>query len=668
MASRDQEADGELRSHWQSATAVSSLFRLFARYMGQARSIQLPGRQPADPVVVDARLKARKILNIDQVQEDAEQLHRAGWPARRIRPATAPPVNSRKQNRGEWVDRVASKGNWSPRSQAANVDGETSPANRWKRAAAQAQGPIGLPGFTWREVASVYGTRVPPAVLGRKARPQTTRPASKTAWWTESPGGRPRPHSAKAGRSACAEIQSPRVKSAGAVLPEPDTIVAPLVIQPQRRPFSAAPVMMRGSDRPVSPGLTPRNFIAARAESRASMVRSKVDRKGLATILQEDGSDAFRAGDHRKAVELYTEALEEDPSNHAVYSNRSAAHRNLGKFEDALRDANKCIAIDAKFANGYISKGQALEGMGQWHEATKAYRVGLNFHPVNKTLMFAVRRVEEQERKKAQRTKRFQIVRNQTRTEPEPEPELRNKQNGEILGVMAGENTGRTIANQMVELFERAEREHDGVLTSAGLISSLRKGGDLPTQLGMSASFLDKHRAQFEEALRKVGSGSSDPITVDQFVSHFAAPIESVKLTAAAAAKAAAEMADEQTMLAMFNQIDTDGNGTLDRGEMDHMARVLDMNLNKAQMDAAWEFMDRDGSGEVDFDEFKKWHDVLTGKIKEKHAVQGKGTSCLKDCVGDSDTADGVLQRMLQLGDAVDIEGGGDGTCGPWHH
>ena len=69
---------------------------------------------------------------------------------------------------------------------------------------------------------------------------------------------------------------------------------------------------------------------------------------------------------------------------------------------------------------------------------------------------------------------------------------------------------------------------------------------------------------------------------MEEFLSHFNGPIESAKVSAAAAAKAAAEDADTKTLRAMFNQIDTDGGGTLDRDEIDEMALILGMNFNKA--------------------------------------------------------------------------------------
>lgn len=50
-------------------------------------------------------------------------------------------------------------------------------------------------------------------------------------------------------------------------------------------------------------------------------------------------------GELTKAIESYTEAIIVDPSNHVLYSNRSAAYAKDEKFEKALEDAKKCVEL-----------------------------------------------------------------------------------------------------------------------------------------------------------------------------------------------------------------------------------------------------------------------------------------------------------------------------------
>lgn len=90
--------------------------------------------------------------------------------------------------------------------------------------------------------------------------------------------------------------------------------------------------------------------------------------------LKEEGNTHFREGRYGRAVACFSEALTMDPTNHLLFSNRSAAYTSMKRFDLGLQDANKCIDLDPKFAKGYMRRGAALRGFGQFGEAIKAYR------------------------------------------------------------------------------------------------------------------------------------------------------------------------------------------------------------------------------------------------------------------------------------------------------
>ena len=53
----------------------------------------------------------------------------------------------------------------------------------------------------------------------------------------------------------------------------------------------------------------------------------------------------MKAGKTEEAITLYSEAIDLDPDNHVLYSNRSAAYANLKKYQEALEDAEKTIQL-----------------------------------------------------------------------------------------------------------------------------------------------------------------------------------------------------------------------------------------------------------------------------------------------------------------------------------
>lgn len=62
--------------------------------------------------------------------------------------------------------------------------------------------------------------------------------------------------------------------------------------------------------------------------------------------LKEQGNKHLQMGEFTKAIEFYTEAIIIDPSNHVLYSNRSAAYAKDGKYGQALEDAKKCVELN----------------------------------------------------------------------------------------------------------------------------------------------------------------------------------------------------------------------------------------------------------------------------------------------------------------------------------
>lgn len=71
------------------------------------------------------------------------------------------------------------------------------------------------------------------------------------------------------------------------------------------------------------------------------------------SAFKEQGNNAFKAKEYEKAIELYTQAVEETPTDHTILGNRAAAYQNLGKFSDAEKDADRCIALKADWSKGY---------------------------------------------------------------------------------------------------------------------------------------------------------------------------------------------------------------------------------------------------------------------------------------------------------------------------
>uniref|UniRef100_U5EX44 Stress-induced-phosphoprotein 1 n=1 Tax=Corethrella appendiculata TaxID=1370023 RepID=U5EX44_9DIPT len=112
-----------------------------------------------------------------------------------------------------------------------------------------------------------------------------------------------------------------------------------------------------------------------------------------ANALKEAGNKALSAGNYNEAITAYTQAIELDPVNHILYSNRSAAYAKLENYENSLKDAEKCVQLNATFSKGYSRKGLALTKLGRLEEAFEAYNAGLQQDPNSDVLKQGVNEI-----------------------------------------------------------------------------------------------------------------------------------------------------------------------------------------------------------------------------------------------------------------------------------
>ena len=73
----------------------------------------------------------------------------------------------------------------------------------------------------------------------------------------------------------------------------------------------------------------------------------------MADEAKAKGNAAFAAGRFEEAARHFGDAIALAPDNHVLYSNRSAAHASLGRYSEALADAERTVALRPDWAKGY---------------------------------------------------------------------------------------------------------------------------------------------------------------------------------------------------------------------------------------------------------------------------------------------------------------------------
>ncbi|KIW09240.1 uncharacterized protein PV09_00166 [Verruconis gallopava] len=103
----------------------------------------------------------------------------------------------------------------------------------------------------------------------------------------------------------------------------------------------------------------------------------------MAEALKAEGNKLFAAKDFAGSIEKFSQAIELDPSNHVLYSNRSGSYASLKDFDKALEDANKTVELKPDWPKGWTRKAAALHGKGDLLGANDAYEEALKLDPNN---------------------------------------------------------------------------------------------------------------------------------------------------------------------------------------------------------------------------------------------------------------------------------------------
>ncbi|KAF9617177.1 hypothetical protein IFM89_034328 [Coptis chinensis] len=106
----------------------------------------------------------------------------------------------------------------------------------------------------------------------------------------------------------------------------------------------------------------------------------------MAEEAKAKGNAAFSSGNFTEAIKYFTEAINLAPTNHVLYSNRSASYASLNQFTEALTDAKKTVELKPDWSKGYSRLGAAYLGLSNFDEAISSYKKGLEIDPNNEPL------------------------------------------------------------------------------------------------------------------------------------------------------------------------------------------------------------------------------------------------------------------------------------------
>ncbi|KAJ7072106.1 Metallo-dependent phosphatase-like protein [Mycena amicta] len=144
---------------------------------------------------------------------------------------------------------------------------------------------------------------------------------------------------------------------------------------------------MSDSSSTSSPVSSPSSSVPSPQLQALSIEVSAEDRAAAAT-LKADASKAFAAHDFASAAELYSEAIERNPNDATLWSNRAFARMKLEEFGYALSDATKAIQLDPKYVKAYYRRALCQLQILKPQAAVGDFRKVLALEPKNEKIEF----------------------------------------------------------------------------------------------------------------------------------------------------------------------------------------------------------------------------------------------------------------------------------------
>lgn len=181
-------------------------------------------------------------------------------------------------------------------------------------------------------------------------------------------------------------------------------------------------------------------------QNASQRLRTKLQQREKATVeaeqkvnaeeaeeLKNEGNALFKDGDNLGALSKFSEAIELDPENHVLWSNRSGCNLKLLRTRDAVADAERCTALKPDWSKAWSRLGAAFLADGQAIRARDCYKTGLKLEPANGPLLEGLAlsekpALEEENRKKQEKeteteTEQAATEKPTTKTESEKEVE-----------------------------------------------------------------------------------------------------------------------------------------------------------------------------------------------------------------------------------------------------
>lgn len=78
-----------------------------------------------------------------------------------------------------------------------------------------------------------------------------------------------------------------------------------------------------------------------------------------AQALKEEGNALVKKGEHKKAIEKYSQSLKLNPAEVTTYTNRALCYLSVKQYRDAVKDCDEALSLDGRNVKALYRRAQA---------------------------------------------------------------------------------------------------------------------------------------------------------------------------------------------------------------------------------------------------------------------------------------------------------------------
>ncbi|XP_008406507.1 mitochondrial import receptor subunit TOM34 [Poecilia reticulata] len=116
-----------------------------------------------------------------------------------------------------------------------------------------------------------------------------------------------------------------------------------------------------------------------------------------AQALKEEGNSLVKKGEHKKAIEKYSQSLKLNPNEITTYTNRALCYLSVKQHRDAVRDCSEALRMDGGNVKALYRRAQAHKELKDLKACVDDLNVLLKVEPKNSA---ALKLLQEAQKKK----------------------------------------------------------------------------------------------------------------------------------------------------------------------------------------------------------------------------------------------------------------------------